>query len=232
MSRMQPDTSPNSSPTNNTPGKRDTSGAGLDGLLFVIAAPSGAGKTSLVDALLGAMPELQLSISHTTRPIREGEVHGVNYHFTDRDDFESMIRDGHFLEHAEVFGNLYGTARQTLAEQRGNGRDVILEIDWQGAAQVRKEFPDAISVFILPPSRKELLARLEGRGQDSAEVIAQRTKKAHSELSQYADFDYLIVNDDFATATDDLIAVVRSSRCQRRVVENRSSALIADLLSA
>ncbi len=135
------------------------------GLLFVVAAPSGAGKTSLVAAVLNAHPELALSISHTTRPIRPGEEDGVNYHFTPRDAFETMINNGQFLEHADVFGNLYGTASGSLNKQRENGHDVVLEIDWQGANQVRAAFPDAISIFVLPPSREELLARLTNRAQ-------------------------------------------------------------------
>lgn len=200
------------------------------GLLFVVAAPSGAGKTSLVAALLDALPDLALSISHTTRPIRPGEEDGVNYHFTERSTFEDMIRDGQFLESADVFGNLYGTARASLATQRESGRDVVLEIDWQGAKQVRAAFPDAISMFVLPPSRAELLARLQGRGQDSAEVIERRTALARTELSQYNDFDYLIINDDFVTARDDMVAVVRAARSSREAVKRQNAALIADLL--
>jgi guanylate kinase len=152
----------------------------MKGLLFVVAAPSGAGKTSLVAALLKAMPDLALSISHTTRPIRTGEADGLNYHFTTRDTFEQMIKSGQFLEYADVFGNLYGTARASLSKQRENGHDVVLEIDWQGANQVRVAFPDAISIFVLPPSRTELLARLTNRGQDSADVIERRTAQAHT----------------------------------------------------
>lgn len=201
------------------------------GLLFVVAAPSGAGKTSLVSALLKAMPDLALSISHTTRPIRAGEEDGVNYHFTSRAHFEAMIEDGQFLEYAEVFGNLYGTARASLNAQRDNDRDVVLEIDWQGANQVRAAFPDAISLFVLPPSRQELLARLTNRGQDSAEVIARRTAQAHTELAQYNDFDYLVINDDFDVATQDMVAIVRASRSGREAVKRRHTALIADLLS-
>lgn len=201
------------------------------GLLFVVAAPSGAGKTSLVQALLTAQPDLALSVSHTTRPIRPGEQDGVNYHFTARERFTAMINEGLFLEHADVFGNLYGTSRQSLADQRAAGSDVVLEIDWQGARQVRAAFPDAVSVFVLPPSREELLARLTNRGQDSAEVIERRTNQAHVELAHYSDFDYLIINDDFATASADLQAIVRAARCSRSIVEQRQPDLLANLLS-
>ena len=201
-----------------------------EGLLFVVAAPSGAGKTSLVNALLKAEPSLALSISHTTRDIRPGETDGVEYHFTERSVFETMIRNGDFLEHADVFGNLYGTASASLKRQRDEGLDVILEIDWQGAAQVRRAFPDALSIFILPPSRKELLARLHSRGQDSEAVIAKRTAQAKTELAQYADFDYLVINDHFETASDDLRSIVRAARCRRSVIQARHSGLISDLL--
>ena len=197
----------------------------------MVAAPSGAGKTSLVSALLKAEPSLALSISHTTRDIRPGETDGTDYHFTERSVFESMIRDGEFLEHADVFGNLYGTNRHSLQAQRDAGHDVILEIDWQGAAQVRHTFPDALSVFILPPSRKELLARLQSRGQDSDEVIARRTAQATTELAQYGAFDYLIINDHFDIASQDLIAIIRAARCRRDIVRRRKPELIADLLS-
>lgn len=203
----------------------------MKGLLFVVAAPSGAGKTSLVAALLSALPgELALSISHTTRPIRTGEEDGVNYHFTPRETFDAMIKDNQFLEYADVFGNLYGTASESLNRQRESGNDVVLEIDWQGANQVRAAFPDTISIFVLPPSRKELLARLTGRGQDSDEVIEHRTAQAHTELSQYNDFDYLVINDDFSTATKDMMAIVRAARSRREVVKHRHQALIDDLL--
>ena len=200
------------------------------GLLFVIAAPSGAGKTSLVHALLEAQPDLALSISHTTRPIRPGEADGVNYHFTGRAEFEAMIEQGEFLEHAEVFGNLYGTGRDSLARQRADGTHVVLEIDWQGAAQVRAAFPDALTVFILPPSREELLHRLTSRGQDSPESIKRRTEQAHVELAQYADFDYLIVNDDFSTASQQLQAIATAARCRRELVEQHQTELISNLL--
>jgi len=201
------------------------------GLLFVVAAPSGAGKTTLVRALLKAEPSLALSISHTTRDIRPGETDGTDYHFTERSVFETMIKDGEFLEHADVFGNLYGTNRHSLQAQRDAGHDVILEIDWQGAAQVRDAFPDALSVFILPPSRKELLARLQNRGQDSDEVIARRTAQATTELAQYGAFDYLIINDQFDVASQDLIAIIRAARCRQDIVSRRKPELIADLLS-
>jgi len=201
-----------------------------EGLLFVVAAPSGAGKTSLVNALIKSEPTLELSISHTTRDIRPGETDGVEYHFTERSVFESMIASGEFLEYADVFGNLYGTNRHSLQKQRDSGHDVILEIDWQGAVQVRKAFPDTLSIFILPPSRDALVARLESRGQDSADVIARRTAQATNELAQHGDFDYLVINDNFDEASQDLAAVVRAARCRRDIVRRRKPALIDGLL--
>jgi len=203
---------------------------GAQGLLFVVAAPSGAGKTSLVNALLKAEPNLQLSISHTTRDIRPGEKNGVEYHFTERSVFRSMIDRGEFVEHADVFGNLYGTNRNSLKSQRDSGQDVILEIDWQGALQVRQAFPDTLSIFILPPSRSELLARLKNRGQDSAEAIERRTAQATTELAQHGDFDYLVINDNFAEASQDLTAIVRAARCRRDIISRRNPELIAELL--
>jgi len=205
-------------------------GTQTQGLLFVVAAPSGAGKTSLVNALLKAEPSLELSISHTTRDIRPGETDGKEYHFTERSVFESMVARGEFLEYADVFGNLYGTNRETLKKQRDSGHDVILEIDWQGAEQVRSAFPDTLSIFILPPSRSELVARLTNRGQDSPEVIARRTAQATTELAQHGAFDYLVINDNFTEASQDLAAVVRAARCRKDIVSRRKPALITELL--
>ena len=180
-------------------------------LLIVIAAPSGAGKTSLVNAVIKAEPYLSVCVSHTTRPIRPGETDGVNYHFIDIPTFNKMVDAGEFIEHAEVFGNCYGTARSSL-NTHDQGTDILLEIDWQGADQVRSTFSDAISIFVLPPSRATLLARLRKRGQDSSAVIARRTALAHEELTHYVNFDYLVVNDEFATATADIQAIIRAER--------------------
>ncbi|MFZ5561651.1 MAG: guanylate kinase [Pseudomonadota bacterium] len=203
----------------------------MSGSLFIVAAASGTGKTSLVKALVGSMPGLGVSISHTTRPIRPGELDGVNYHFIDRVEFVRMIGDGAFLEHAEVFGNLYGTSRQWVLDRLQQDRDVILEIDWQGAAQVRRLLPGAVGIFILPPSLEALKSRLTGRGQDSAEVIAHRLREAQGDIAHYAEFDYLVVNDDFGTALADLQSVVRAARLSYRSQSVRQEILIQHLLA-
>lgn len=203
----------------------------MSGSLFVVAAASGTGKTSLVKALVESLPGLGVSVSHTTRPMRPGEVDGVNYHFTAREDFVRMIGDGAFLEHAEVFGNLYGTSKQWVVEQLQQDRDVILEIDWQGAAQIRRLLPEAIGIFILPPSLDALKSRLTGRGQDSAEVIAHRLREAQADIAHYAEFDYLVVNDDFNAALVDLQSVVRAARLSYRSQSVRQEALIQRLLA-
>jgi guanylate kinase len=201
----------------------------MHGSLFVIAAPSGAGKTSLVKALLEREPALALSVSHTTRPPRPGEVDGVHYHFVNRGEFEMLARQDAFIEHAEVFGNLYGTSRTAVEDQLKSGRDVLLEIDWQGAQQVRAKLP-CVSIFILPPSREELLRRLRNRGSDSEAVIARRTAEARAEMAHCCEFDYLVVNDDFPQALGDLRAIVASRRLRREPQAHRYAALLADLL--
>ncbi|MGM8060864.1 guanylate kinase [Vogesella indigofera] len=183
-----------------------------NGTIFIVVAPSGAGKTSLVSALLQAEPSVELSVSYTTRAPRQGEENGKHYHFSDRATFENMIEAGDFLEYAEVYGNYYGTSKRWLRERLAAGRDILLEIDWQGARQVREVFPDAVSVFILPPSIAALEARLRGRATDSEEVIARRLSEARAEIDQVAEYDYLIVNDDFEQARLDLISVIRSQR--------------------
>jgi guanylate kinase len=203
----------------------------MSGSLFVVAAASGTGKTSLVKALVEAVPGLGVSVSHTTRPIRPGETDGVNYHFTAREEFVRMIGDGAFLEHAEVFGNLYGTSKDWVVEQLQQDRDVILEIDWQGAQQVRRLLPETIGIFILPPSLEALQSRLTGRGQDSPEVIAHRLKEAQGDISHYAEFDYLVVNDDFNAALADLKSVVRAARLSYRSQSVRQEDLIQRLLA-
>ncbi len=201
------------------------------GLLFAISAPSGAGKTSLVKALTQADLDLAVSVSHTTRRKRAAEVDGRDYHFIDSARFAAMVAEGEFLEHAEVFGHRYGTAAREVADQRAGGRDVILEIDWQGAAQVRRQVPDLIGVFVLPPSRHALKERLAARGADSRESMAKRLVEARSEMSHVADFDYVVINDDFNAALDNLQAIVQAERLKTPVQTKRQGALIAGLLS-
>ena len=201
------------------------------GTLYIVSAPSGAGKTSLVTALIKADKRVSVSVSHTTRAMRPGEQHGVNYHFVSHDDFKGLIAKGDFLEHAEVFGNFYGTSRSALQEVLDQGNDLILEIDWQGAQQVRKLMPEALSVFILPPSQQALRERLDGRGQDSEEIIAGRMKEAVSEMVHYDEYDYVIINDDFDEALEDLKAVFRSNRLLLNKQQQRNSGLLKELLS-
>jgi len=186
----------------------------MTGNLFIVSAPSGAGKSSLVSAALAEDKGLALSVSFTTRPPRAGEMNGREYHFVDRETFDSMLQRGEFLESAEVHGNRYGTSQKWIAEARAKGLDILLEIDWQGAQQVRKAFPDAVSIFIVPPSPvlKELERRLRGRGQDSEEAIQRRLRDAREEISHVAEFDYVIINKEFEEARRDLAAVVRASR--------------------
>ena len=200
------------------------------GSLYIVAAPSGAGKTSLVTELVRSTRHITVSVSHTTRPMREGEVDGKNYNFISVDEFQHMIGKGVFLEHAEVFGNFYGTSQAWVEEQLENDIDVILEIDWQGAQQVRRLMPEAIGIFILPPSQKELHKRLTGRGQDDESVIAHRMAKAVSEMSHYNEFDYIIINDDFDEAPFDLKAVIRSKRLGLDFQHEYRQDLIKDLL--
>lgn len=203
----------------------------MSGTLFIIAAASGTGKTSLVQSLVAADPRLGVSISHTTRAPRPGEVDGINYHFTTREQFIADVEAGRFLEHAEVFGNLYGTSRDWVQRQLDSDHDVILEIDWQGAQQVRRLMPEAVSIFILPPSLQALAERLNGRGTDSAEVIAHRLGESIADIGHYAEFDNLVINDDFATALADLQAIVRAGRLSNRAQSRRQAALIRRLLS-
>lgn len=199
------------------------------GTLFIISAPSGAGKTSLVAEILAQVDNIQASISHTTRACRPGEQDGINYHFVTQQHFVSMIEDNAFLEHAEVFGNFYGTSQDWVEKTLSQGSDVILEIDWQGAEQIRSKFADSRSIFILPPSKQALQERLNGRGQDNAEVIEKRIAAATEEMSHYVEADYLVINDDFSTALSQLEAIIRAQRCQMPVqgIEN----LLSDLLS-
>jgi len=201
------------------------------GSLYIISAPSGAGKTSLVKALTDSSAQVRVSVSHTTRAPRPGERDGVHYHFVDRDTFQAMVAEDAFLEHAEVFGNFYGTARASVQALMDQGADVILEIDWQGAAQVRRLMPGALSVFILPPSRAELEARLRGRGQDSEEVIARRLAEAKAEMAHHGEFDYLVVNDDFDRALGELRAVFTARRLRRETQLPRLAPLLDELLA-
>jgi guanylate kinase len=198
------------------------------GELFVVCAPSGAGKTSLVAALKSAEPALHVSISHTTRPRRSNEGDGVDYHFVSDEAFLAMIDSDAFLEHARVFDHRYGTARDSVDKFLQAGEDVILEIDWQGASQVRKLRPDCIGIFILPPSRESLAERLKVRAQDSDEVIARRMRDAVAEMSHYPEFDYLVINDDFEAALTDLRGIIRSRRLRRE----RQTAACADLIAS
>jgi guanylate kinase len=204
--------------------------AAVTGNLFIVSAPSGAGKTTLVNALLGQLDGVRVSVSHTTRPRRPGEIDGINYHFVDRARFEAMLEAGDFLESAEVFGNWYGTSQRWVEETLAGGTDVILEIDWQGAQQVRRLLPEAIAVFILPPGREVLEQRLRGRGQDSEAVIAQRLAEAVSEMSHYAEADYLVINDRFETALAELCAIVTAARLRLRRQVQRHGALLEQLL--
>ena len=200
------------------------------GCLFVLAAPSGGGKTSLVRALLEREPGMRLSISYTTRPPRPGEQDGVDYRFVDEAKFNALQSAGEFLEHAYVHGNWYATSATWLRHEIEAGHDVLLEIDWQGARQVRRLIPEAVHVFILPPSLASLKERLEKRGQDSPEVIARRIEAAREEMRHCGDFDYVIMNQDFARAVDDLSVIVRAARLAAPRQQVRHVALIAQLL--
>jgi guanylate kinase len=201
------------------------------GTLFIVAAPSGAGKSSLVNAVLARLPGISLSISYTSRAPRPGERHAQHYHFVGVDEFKRMIAAGEFFEHALVHGDYKGTARQSVEPQLAAGQDVLLEIDWQGARQVRAALPEALSVFILPPSRAALEARMRSRGQDSEETIRRRLAAAREEMSHYDEFDYVIVNEDFETAAAELQAVFLASRQRRAVQAERHAGLIAGLLA-
>ncbi len=202
----------------------------LPGTLYIVSAPSGAGKTSLVKALLDALPDIRVSVSHTTRAMRPGEADGVNYHFVDCAAFTNLLEHGDFLEHAEVFGNYYGTSQAALERTLAEGHDLILEIDWQGAQQVRRKLPHAQSIFILPPSQAALRQRLDNRGQDSAEVIERRMREAVSEMSHYVEYDYLIINDDFASALEDLKSIFRTRQLRLDRQQRRHDDLLVDLL--
>ena len=183
-----------------------------EGTLYIVSAPSGAGKTSLLKVLVDGRDDLNVCVSHTTRAPRPGEKTGVHYHFVSVDNFQQMIAGNEFLEHAQVFDNFYGTAESSVRTELEAGRDVILEIDWQGARQVRERFPEAVSIFIVPPSVEALRERLSGRGQDSDEIIERRMRDAMSEMSHHQEYDYIVVNDVFDVAVEDLRAIVRAQQ--------------------
>lgn len=201
------------------------------GQLYIVSAPSGAGKSSLLNALRGRLADMAVSVSHTTRQPRPGEQDGVHYHFTSVDNFRQQIAANNFLEYAQVFDNFYGTSRLAVDAQLATGQDVILEIDWQGARQVRERASSVVSIFILPPSVAALRERLQGRGQDSEETIQRRMRDAQSEMSHYPEYDYLVINDDFNTALDDLLSIFHSERLQRARQQQQHQALLDALLA-
>ena len=203
----------------------------MRGTLYIVAAPSGAGKSSIVNACLARDAKIALSISFTSRPPRPGERHAEHYHFIAKEQFQAMIDAGEFFEHALVHGDWKGTARQSVEPQLGAGMDVLLEIDWQGARQVREQVPDAVSIFILPPSRAALEERMRKRGQDSEAVMVQRLAAAREEMSHYGEFDYVIVNEHFDTAVGDMCAIFVASRLRKDIQVARHSKLITALLS-
>ena len=203
----------------------------MRGTLFIVAAPSGAGKSSIVNACLARDRSVSLSISFTSRPPRPGERQAEHYHFVDEEEFQRMIDAGEFFEYARVHGDWKGTARQSVEPQLAAGRDVLLEIDWQGARQVRAQVPDAVGIFILPPSRKALEERMRKRGQDSDEVIARRMAAARDEMSHHEEFDYLIVNEAFEVAVDEMCAIFTASRLRRAQQQQRHRRLLAGLLA-
>jgi guanylate kinase len=199
-------------------------------ILFVVSAPSGAGKTSLLRELVPSDPRLVISVSHATRAMRIGEKDGVHYHFVSTADFEALVEQGAFLEYAKVFDHYYGTSEDAVRMQLAQGLDVVLEIDWQGARQVRQRFPDAVSIFIAPPSIEALRERLSKRGQDSAEVVERRMVDARNELSHYLEYDYLVMNDDFGTALAELRAIVAAERLRQPRQKARFDAVLAKML--
>ncbi len=200
------------------------------GMLYIVSAPSGAGKTSLVKALLEETDLIEVSVSYTTRAKRPGEREGVDYHYVDQETFKQMIAEEQFIEHAEVFGNFYGTSKRQIKEKLQAGIDIILEIDWQGAQQVRKQFECCTNVFILPPSREELRSRLQERGQDSSDVIEKRMSESIAQMSHYDEFEYLIVNDQFSHALGELKALIYAFRLRQTSQCRRNKILIEELL--
>jgi guanylate kinase len=204
----------------------------MPGTLFIVAAPSGAGKTSLTRALLESEPDMLLSVSYTSRPPRPNERDGVHYHFVSRAEFEAMVGRGEFFEHAVVHGDLKGTSRKVVEQTLAGGRDVLLEIDWQGARQVRAQLPGTVSIFILPPSRAELERRLRSRASDSEETIRRRLTDSRRDLAHAEEFDYKVVNDDFASALAELRAIVEARRQGRAAPKRDHARLLAELLNS
>jgi guanylate kinase len=202
----------------------------MPGTLYIVAAPSGAGKTTLTRALLDREPNLELSISYTSRPARPNEIDGVHYHFVSRAEFEAMIERGEFFEHAVVHGDLKGTARAPVQKTLAQGKDVLLEIDWQGAEQVRARMRDTVNIFILPPSRAELERRLRSRASDSEETILRRLADVRRDLEHAAEFDYIVVNDNFDSALDEICSIVEHRRGGAAMSKRDHAALLADLL--
>jgi len=200
------------------------------GTLFVVSAPSGAGKTSLLKHLIKEMARVQTSISHTTRKMREGEQNGVDYHFVSVDEFQSLVAQDAFFEHAQVFGNFYGTSKSSIEQQLSAGIDVILEIDWQGARQIREQLPLSRSIFILPPTKQALRERLDSRGQDDAAIIERRMNEAQSEMSHYNEYDYLVINDDFSQAVSELKAILLAERQKLPNQQQKHAQLLSNLL--
>jgi guanylate kinase len=201
------------------------------GTLYIISAPSGAGKTTLVKKLIAKTSDLIVSVSHTTRQSREGEIHGKDYFFVDVETFQTMQHENAFLECAQVFDNFYGTAQQTVEDNLAQGKDVLLEIDWQGAQQVRHLLPECVSIFILPPSIETLRQRLEARGKDDVEIINRRMKDAVTEMSHYPEFDYLIVNDDFSEALKALKSIILTNRLKQSRQSQNLKTLLSNLLA-
>ncbi len=198
--------------------------------LFVVSAPSGAGKTSLLKQLIKELTNVQTAISHTTRSKRESEVDGKDYHFVTAEEFNSLIEQKAFHEYAIVFGNLYGTSKSSITEQINRGIDVILEIDWQGAGQIKEQIPKSCSIFILPPSRSALESRLKGRGQDDDSVINQRMSEAISEMSHYNEYDYLVINDDFSIAVEEIKAIIQAERQKLPIQQQKHAQMLSNLL--
>lgn len=203
----------------------------MSGTLFIVSAPSGAGKTSLIASILDQLSGLQLSVSHTTRAMRQGEVDGESYHFVSIEQFKALLAQNDFLEHAEVFGNFYGTSKSAVMSAL-NQHDVLLEIDWQGALQVKEQFPEAVLIFIMPPSLEALKSRLQGRGQDSEETIARRLEGSRREVAAAEHYDYILVNDQFEQAADELKAIFVAEKCKKARVLSQNDQLFAHFLNS